>query len=126
MDLKQHNCLSYSLYQAGLEWIFYQKGKKYSHVPKGSFRTNNSEVLLQAVLQGIGIALLPQFITRSTPLEQPLIPILTHFDLPEHFIYAVYPEKKNLPRKIALFIDFLKEQFGERSIYQQIIERTSL
>lgn len=126
-ELKNHNCLSYSLYQAGMEWIFYQKGKKYSHIPKGSYRVNNSEALLQAVLQGIGIALLPHFITHSdlSNTNKKLIPILTSFDLPEHFIYAVYPDKKNLPRKITLFVDFLKEQFGANSDYQRNIERKS-
>lgn len=121
-DLKQHNCLSYSLYQAGIEWVFYQRGKKYSHIPKGNYRTNNSEALLQAVIQGIGIALLPNFITQTSQSGQALTPLLTHFDLPEHFIYAVYPEKKNLPRKVMLLIDFLKEQFGINSDYQREIE----
>ena len=124
-ELKNHNCLSYSLYQAGMEWVFYQRGKKYSHIPKGSYRANNSEALLQAVLQGIGIALLPHFITQTalSNTDKKLIPILTRFDLPEHFIYAVYPDKKNLPRKITLFVDFLKEQFGVNSDYQHNIEK---
>lgn len=97
----------------------------YSHIPKGSYRANNSEALLQAVLQGIGIALLPHFITQTalSNTDKKLIPILTRFDLPEHFIYAVYPDKKNLPRKITLFVDFLKEQFGVNSDYQHNIEK---
>ncbi|QIF94072.1 LysR family transcriptional regulator [Proteus vulgaris] len=124
-ELKNHNCLSYSLYQAGMEWVFYQKGKKHSHIPKGNYRVNNSEALLQAVLQGVGIALLPHFITQIhlSTTDKKLIPILTQFDLPEHFIYAVYPDKKNLPRKTILFVDFLKTHFGVNSDYQRNIER---
>ncbi|HIE0967678.1 TPA: LysR family transcriptional regulator [Proteus mirabilis] len=122
-DLKNHNCLSYSLYQAGLEWVFYQKGKKYSHIPKGNYRTNNSEALFQAVIQGMGVALLPHFITQTTSQGRELVPLLTQFDLPDHFIYAIYPDKKYLPRKITLFVEFLKQQFGINSHYQTMIEK---
>ncbi|OAT54452.1 LysR family transcriptional regulator [Providencia heimbachae] len=121
-ELKNHNCLSYSFYQAGQEWVFYHKGKKFSHIPKGNLRVNNSQALVQAVIGGIGIALLPHFITSIEDVDNQLIPLLTDYELPDHSIYAVYPEKQYLPRKVAIFVEFLQKQFGEGSEYQQKIE----
>ncbi len=120
-DLREHNCMSYSFYQAGQEWVFYQKGKKFSHIPKGSFRVNNSQALIQAVKADIGIALLPHFITMIDGDDE-LVPLLTNYQLPNHYIYAVYPEKEYLPRKIKVFIDFLQAQFAQGSEYQQRIK----
>ncbi|HDN2510053.1 LysR family transcriptional regulator [Providencia vermicola] len=120
-DLREHNCLSYSFYQAGQEWVFYQKGKKFSHVPKGSLRVNNSQALIQAVKADIGIALLPHFITVIEG-DDTLIPLLTNYQLPDHNIYVVYPEKEYLPRKIKVFIDFLYTQFAVGSEYPQRIK----
>lgn len=124
-DLKGYNCLCYSFYQAGQEWVFYQKGKKYSHIPKGSFRANNSQALIQAVLADIGIALLPYFITAIGDSNHQLVPLLGNYQLPEHNIYAVYPAKEYLPRKVSAFTEFLIEQFGTGSQYQKLIEGIS-
>lgn len=122
-DLKNHNCLAYSFYQAGQEWIFYYKGQKFSHIPKGSFRVNNSQALVKMVEEGIGIALLPNFITLADETNNHLVPILVDHELPDHSIYVVYPEKKYLPRKVAVLIEFLQDQLGAQSEYQNRVEK---
>jgi DNA-binding transcriptional LysR family regulator len=76
-------------------------------------RTNSSEVVREAVLAGVGIAL------RSTwdvgpDIEAGRLKIV----LPEYrassrvAVHAVYPSRRHLAHKTRVFIDFLSERFG--------------
>jgi DNA-binding transcriptional LysR family regulator len=76
-------------------------------------RTNSSEVVREAVLAGVGIAL------RSTwdvgpDIEAGRLKII----LPEYrassrvAVHAVYPSRRHLAHKTRVFIDFLSERFG--------------
>jgi DNA-binding transcriptional LysR family regulator len=42
-----------------------------------------------------------------------LVAVLEEFALPGSNIYAVYPERRLLPAKVRLFIEFLKKAFGD-------------
>lgn len=116
-DLKNHNCLFYSLYQSGQEWVFHKNNKTENISPAGNFIVNNSESLLQAVIQDVGISLLPCFIAVPYIENDSLIPLLTDYSLPEHFIYAVYPNKSYLPYKTRIAIDFIFEKLNLHSEY---------
>ena len=61
-DLVGHNCLRYSYFRGGVEWMFINNGSEYKVLPKGNFIVNNSEAIRQLLLRGSGIAQLPTFI----------------------------------------------------------------
>lgn len=122
-ELGQHNCLSYSYFQAGQTWSFTHLDKTVRFTPKGNFRANNSLSLHQAALQGIGVCQLPQFIVAPDILAKRLIPLLTDYHLPLHHIYAVYPNREFLPKKVTAFLAFLQEKFDEESDYQKNYEQ---
>lgn len=122
-ELAEYNCLLYNYFQAGQTWSFTHLGKTVRFTPKGNFRANNSLSLHQAALQGIGISQLPQFIVASDILAGRLIPLLTDYHLPLHHIYAVYPNREFLPKKVTAFLLFLQEKFGEESDYQKNHEK---
>ncbi|MHA2938968.1 LysR family transcriptional regulator [Vibrio sp. RC27] len=112
-ELSHHNCIYYSLFQAGVEWTFYQNNRKIKTQVKGNFVVNNSEAIEHVLLQGLGICQMPTFIISEHLSNGTLIPLLEEFTLPEHAIYAVYPERKHLPEKVSVFIHFLKEKLGD-------------
>ncbi len=106
-DLVTHNCLRYSYFRGGVEWMFINSGNEYKVLPKGNFVVNNSEAIRQLLLRGSGIAQLPTFIAAKDFAAGNLKPLMEEFSLPEHAIYAVFPERKHMPLKVRVFIDFM-------------------
>ena len=48
-----------------------------------------------------------------------LIEVLPKFAVPGSDIYAVYPDRKFLPAKVRLFIDFMKKTFGDPPYWER-------
>ncbi|ABI40671.1 transcriptional regulator, LysR family [Shewanella sp. MR-4] len=111
-ELTQHNCLFYSYFQDGVEWSFQSPNGMQRIQPKGNYQVNNSDAIHRACLDGLGIANLPLFIVESDLQAGRLQTILTNFLLPEHGIYAVYPQRKYLPTKVKVLIDFLRDKLA--------------
>lgn len=111
-DLKVHNCMYYSLFQAGVEWTFYHGDEKHKIEPKGNFMVNNSDAICEMLLQGLGICQMPTFIVQKHLDAGRLTQILHQYELPEHYIFAVYPERRHVPEKVRVFIDFFEKKLG--------------
>jgi len=111
-ELTQHNCLFYSYFQDGVEWSFHSPDGMQRIQPKGNYQVNNSDAIHLACLDGLGIANLPRFIVESDLQAGHLQTILTDFPLPEHGIYAVYPQRKYLPTKVTVLIEFLRDKLA--------------
>jgi DNA-binding transcriptional LysR family regulator len=116
-ELSGHNCIYYSLFQAGIEWTFFKDNKKIKVHPKGNFIVNNSDAIADVLLQGLGICQMPTFIVSQYLASGELVSLLEEFSLPNHSIYAVYPERRHLPTKVRVFIDFMDEKLGGGSGY---------
>ena len=46
-----------------------------------------------------------------------LVSVLDGFAAPPNGIYAVFPQRKHLPLRVRLWIDFLKRTYGERGYW---------
>ena len=66
--------------------------------------TNNLYSLRQAVKQGIGIAVLPDYLARD---ENDLVTILHDTDVPQLDTFFVYPEELRKSKRVVVFRDFL-------------------
>ena len=111
-DLIGHNCLVYSYFRGGSEWTFEQQHNEFKVIPKGNFIVNNSEAIRRALIEGLGVGQLPTFLVSKDILSGKLQPIMTPYSLPEHAIYAVFPERKHLPHKVRAFMEFVAEKLG--------------
>jgi DNA-binding transcriptional LysR family regulator len=116
-DLSHHNCINYSLFQGGAEWTFYKDSKKLKLEPKGNFIVNNSDAISEVLLNGLGICQMPTFIVAEHLKSQRLITFMDEYALPKHAIYAVYPERKHLPEKVRVFIEFISHKLGDGAGY---------
>lgn len=114
-DLRDHNCIYYSLFQAGVEWTFFRDNEKSKVEPKGNFVVNNSDAIGEVLLQGLGICQMPTFIVRKYLDSGQLIEVLDDYNLPQHNIYAVYPERRHVPEKVRVFLDFVENRLS--SVY---------
>jgi len=112
-DLQNHSCLHYGYLATGSQWQFENaQGEKDSVAINGVLCSNNGEVLRDAAVRGLGIALLPAFIVRDEVQQGALKAILTHYHPPEIVLCAVYPVNRHLSTKIQLLTQFLRESLA--------------
>jgi len=111
-DLARHNCLTYE-YALRDVWTFRDTaGRERTVRVAGSLNSNNGDLNAAAAVQGVGIALEPDFIVDSELKSGKLVPVLESFHAPASPIYAVYPSRRFLPAKVRAFVDFLVERFA--------------
>jgi DNA-binding transcriptional LysR family regulator len=111
-DLAQHNCLVYTHASPDSQWRL-RTGREEIVVPvRGNLRLNDDEALWQAVLGGLGIALLPTFIVGGDLKAGRLQAVLGGYVPSERNLYAIYLPNRHLSPKVRVFIDFLVERFA--------------
>jgi DNA-binding transcriptional LysR family regulator len=118
-DLAQHACLPYLRDAAGQSWSFERgTGRKAERVVvpiDGPLRANNSEVLREAVLGGLGIGLLPDFSAAAHLGPRQLVPVLPDWRPLGFFgdgIYAIRPWSPQVPRAVQCLVDHLRAAFA--------------
>lgn len=117
-DLAQHNCLFYSYYRGGATWTFDGPSGPERFLPRGNYQVNNSEVLYEALLAGMGVCQMPKFIVGPALADGQLVALLPEYKLPLHHIFAVYPQRRFMPEKMRLLLEFLIQCFNEGSDYR--------
>ncbi|HCU54544.1 MAG TPA: LysR family transcriptional regulator [Gammaproteobacteria bacterium] len=113
-DLRQHDCLTYSVSRTPNEWrLRAPNGRWVTAEVKGRIRCNNDFVIKQAAIDGLGIAFFPSFFVDREIADGRLVQVLKGYDGPSFFIQAVYPTRRHLPSKVRVFVDFLVEHLGK-------------
>ncbi|SEJ51159.1 LysR family transcriptional regulator [Pseudomonas sp. NFR16] len=106
-DLGNHRFLSYGYLQSGVS-LQLCNGKETQRVTvSGPLHANNGDILAQAAVAGMGIALLPNFIIERAVADGRLVPVLCEWQAPAISVNAVYPSARRVPMKTRAFIDFL-------------------
>lgn len=118
-DLIGHNCLDYTYQNTQGIWHLQGPGGDAAIPVSGSLRINDDEALSQAVLGGLGLALLPTFIVGRELQSGRLVEVLPGYVPTERFVYAVYMPNRHLPAKVRAFIDFLLERFGSEPYWDR-------
>ena len=109
-DLKQQRMIGYALAGAGVEWRYqHRKGKAGSVKTECIFRANTAEMMLQAALDGVGIALLPGFTAATYLKSGKLVRVLKDYESsPRRQIVALMPPDRHRSLKVKLFIEWLQ------------------
>jgi len=114
-ELAQHRCLPY-LRPGPAQW-FFERGAgggtpERIRVPvQGLFRASNSEVLRDAALSGVGIALLPDFSAGEAVREGRLVEVLPEWRPVGFFgdaIYAIHPWSSHTRQGVRRLVEHLK------------------
>ncbi|QTR50512.1 LysR family transcriptional regulator [Candidatus Thiothrix anitrata] len=107
-ELAQHQCLHYTNVSHREGWTFYDQAGNASNVQiRGQLCANNGEVLKQAAIAGMGVALLPDFELIAALEKGELVRILPDYSAQTVSVYAVYPSRQFLPEKTRVLVDFL-------------------
>jgi DNA-binding transcriptional LysR family regulator len=111
-DLAQHNCLGYSLIKSHDEWSFTRDGERHAVSVHGSLIANDGAFLREAVIAGVGLAMLPEFMVDQELRSGALVALLDAFTLGQFTVFAMFVDQKHLAPKVRAFIDYLAAHFA--------------
>lgn len=111
-QLSDRACLHYGYLATGNHWQLYDANKDYKIAIRGKLCSNNGEILRDAAIKGLGIALLPTFIIEAALREQTLEIILPDYRPFPIAICVIYPTNRHLSAKVSLLTDFLQQRFN--------------
>jgi len=117
-DLTEHACLAY-LRPGPAQWLFERQdvGQEVERVKvqvqvQGPLRAGNSEILREAALDGLGLALLPDFSAAAALASGELVELLPDWRPVGFFgdaIYALRPWSSATPRPVQLLVAALRQ-----------------
>ncbi|MCL2894014.1 LysR substrate-binding domain-containing protein [Brenneria tiliae] len=107
--LQHHACLRYRFPNNG-HWQEWDIDDVSPVALPLALSSNNLESLLQAALQGLGIAYVPEFIVRDYLASGELISVLAPYLKDAGKFSVVWPSSRHMLPKVRVFIDFLSEK----------------
>ncbi len=113
-DLARHECLTLSSEASQTRgWAFVVDGALVHLRPRGRADCSDGQVLHDWCLAGLGIAWRSTWEVEREVAEGRLQTVLDEFAAPPNGIFAVFPQRKHLPLRVRLWIDFLKQSYGD-------------
>jgi DNA-binding transcriptional LysR family regulator len=98
------------------EWPLMHEGQKITVHPRNSrFTADNGAALVPAVLAGLGIAMMPNFLIQEHLASGALVAVMADYPMPEAGVYVVRPPGGSAPCKVRVLIDIMAERFGDRN-----------
>lgn len=113
-ELSSHDCLHMGQSKYADNWTILRAGEPVSFRQEWALTLPNSECLMQALAEGMGIAMVPKIFARPFVERGQITPIEGLAEFPRLTIYALYPSRKHLPYRVQLFLDFLKHWGPDR------------
>lgn len=120
-DLKEHDILHYTNSGSKIWHFITPEGKEKSINLPTKMASNNGDFLKDAAKAGRGITLSPTFICWQELRKKELIPLFPTYHFSDLNAYAVYPPTRHLTHRVRVFIDFLKEKFGDTPYWDMIV-----
>ena len=110
-DVLDHNCLRFVRGHLMLDtWSFEVDGAPLDLRIHGNLSTTSAEVVHDWVLAGRGLARKPLWDVQGDLDAGRLVSCLDAYRHREIVLYAVYLERRHLPPRVRLFIDFVRER----------------
>ncbi|NRF67788.1 LysR family transcriptional regulator [Aquincola sp. S2] len=110
-ELRQRPCLTH-VRVGRTEYRLTRDGQTQRVPITGPLQCDDSAVLLQAVLAGAGIAMLPTYLVSALVVRGELVPVLPGWEPEVLGIHAIYLSRQHPPRLLRVMLDFLAERFG--------------
>jgi DNA-binding transcriptional LysR family regulator len=101
-----------ALMQGTETWQFIDGGKTISIHPQGRFKADNGTALAAAAVAGLGIAWLPDHLTKDGLDSGALVEVMTRYPVPTAGMFVVRPPGQHSTRKVRVLTELLIEHFG--------------
>lgn len=120
-DIVRHACLALSS-EAGQTrgWAFTLDGQVGHVRPAPRLDCSDGQVLHAWCLEGLGLAWRSWWEVEADVRAGRLVSVLDEFAAPPNGIYAVFPQRKHLPLRLSLWIDFIKATYGDAGYWRRV------
>ena len=111
-DLHQHPLLAFNRWQDNLKsWELHHNGQKKTFTFKPRFSINDYKTLLEAAINGAGIAEIPEILCRDALDNNLLVELLPDWQFPAIELRAVHSGTKNMPAITEHFLSDCVDYF---------------
>ncbi|NQD93310.1 LysR family transcriptional regulator [Pseudomonas sp. CrR25] len=110
-ELQSHRGIFYTN-RGVADWRFETPGGALVVRARSALRVNNGDMILDAALAGLGIALLPTFIAGAAIKSGDLQVIEVGVPAATEYIYVAHPEGRRASAKLKALVECLRQAFG--------------
>ena len=119
-ELTRHACLTLSSDASQTRgWAFVVAGAATYLRPGARLDCSDGQVLHKWCLQGLGLAWRSTWEVEHDLASGRLVSVLDEFAAPPNGIYAVFAQRKHLPLRLRLWIDFIKQAYADPGYWQR-------
>lgn len=113
--LAEHSCLGYAYLPTPDAWRFVNAaGEEASVRPAGPLRVNNADALMPALIAGVGLAVMPDFIAREALADGRLEAVMPDWTPPPIALHLVMPAGGPRPARVEALTAFLTWALGAK------------
>jgi len=111
--LAEHACLGYAYLPTPNVWRFQKAdGEQAVLQVAGPLRANNGDALMPALLAGLGVAVLPDFIVGQAIADRQLEVVLEEWTWPVAGLHLITPPGGPRPARIDVLVEFLASRLS--------------
>ncbi len=112
-DICDHQCIIDSNFRIGKQWpIISPEGLSESIKVSSRVAANSPRAVKEIALAGGGIGMIPRFIVEDSLAAGSLQEVLPGYSTLEFGLFAIYPHRRYLSKKVRCFIDFLIAEYS--------------
>ena len=88
--------------------------EEYEFAPKGKMRVDDFLILKQMAIDGVGVAVIPDYMCQQELANGQLVQLLPEWGMESVDAYALYPKHRLSIPKVKAFIAFIQQVFTEK------------
>jgi DNA-binding transcriptional LysR family regulator len=116
LQLAEHSCIGYAYQRTPDTWRFTHKtGEVASVRTAGPLRVNNGDAMMPALIAGLGLGVLPDFILREALKDGSLKIVLPDWSLGTSGLHWVTPPGGPKPARIEALAEFFARELARRA-----------
>jgi DNA-binding transcriptional LysR family regulator len=116
LQLAEHACLGYAYQRTPDTWRFaHTSGEVASVRTAGPLRVNNGDAMMPALIGGLGLGVLPDFILRDALKNGSLEIVLADWSLGVSALHWVTPPGGPRPARVEVLAEFLAARLSRNS-----------
>lgn len=123
-DLSDHRAINYSN-RGAEDWRFRTSDGMRTVRPRSTLRVNNGDLMREAVEAGLGLALLPTFITGEALASGDLEVVRIDGEAETDIVQIVYSKARGIQTKVKALVEHLRGQFGDPPHWDRAIDRNA-
>jgi DNA-binding transcriptional LysR family regulator len=111
-ELPKHDCIGWrpNPQVAPYRWEFTESGRDFAVDVDPRVTTNDMRVMIRLACAGAGLTFGMEETFRSYIAHAELVPLLEEFCPPFPGFYLYYPTRRNVPLKLRILIDYLRQR----------------